>query len=552
MATLENEPTPTLVRELCCFAQRLDAWCETTHALEVDLARRGEDLSDAPLSYARPEEALKDDAIARLAAESNCFVHAALQHERREAEKTRVRVDAALSMAADSAAADSAGSAGSAASSWTAAGSAATDSVAKHVQKNQAEKSEKSLGAWLRAETDALAHTERSVRAAVSWALRRGARIVTTHDVDALRLVVRQALEARDVTALLAAKAHPSFDAVVGEDRCTHEMWSVMITDFIDAASDARNACDARDACDVLGIVRASGCINMPLVLERIRRDVAPAVASALCAVVSFNPNCVDGRGEPPLIRAVVLNHINLVVALVALPPDRIDVNFRDALGCTALAYACCFSREEAFRALWMLPAGRLDANTSNNRGETVLMLAAKKDALTVVQALLADPARFRLAHAKDALGRTALMHACANGCYRVVCFMLAFFPRVNFEEATHALSLTVRGFGRLDVASLFLALPPGHVDVNAADDDGNTLLMSAIMLLRFDFAVALLNLPAERVDTRVKNRAGLDARALVLDAIQLCKAHVFTDFFAKAQTVARILASRASDSECK
>lgn len=120
--------------------------------------------------------------------------------------------------------------------------------------------------------------------------------------------------------------------------------------------------------------------------------------------LISEDVDCRNRHGSTPLIVASASGLDDIVEYLL---DAGADVNAHDALGWTALHYACAYAKHSTCMLLLKQPS--VDAAPKNKGGGTPLILAAHSNAFEVAQELIAMGANV---NEKNSLGLSALLMA--------------------------------------------------------------------------------------------------------------------------------------------
>lgn len=225
--------------------------------------------------------------------------------------------------------------------------------------------------------------------------------------------------------------------------------------------------------------------------------------------------NALTDEGTP-LMMAVQEGHAEMVQLLLKA---RANVNAKDRLERTALMMAARRSNADVMRLL--LAAGA-DTNVVERWGHTALMEA---DSAEYVRLLTASGAQL---NAKDSEGKTALMHAVRRGDVQVVEALLQAGVDTTVRDAKgdtalmHALE-QVRSYGpeeakritKLRIQSAPLLLRADSGDVNAQNENGETLLMRAVRLGETEIVKTLL---ARGADVNVTDVFGESAAVIAYE----------------------------------
>jgi ankyrin repeat protein len=212
--------------------------------------------------------------------------------------------------------------------------------------------------------------------------------------------------------------------------------------------------------------------------------------------------------GETPLMLAARLGHEDVLRVLLTTDPP-VEMNWRDANGCTALYHA---AGNNQLMAVKLLLAHGACSDISTNDGATPLMLAVRNGNLEMVEEfLLARSPTLLNAHTQD--GWSAL-HIAVRGDYLRIAdalisngadpnstvhnsgatpLMMALSAEMTvllLERGADASAsdeygcnslMTAASEGRVDIMKLLLAADP-TVDVNQQTDKGQTALSIAVM----------------------------------------------------------------------
>jgi ankyrin repeat protein len=225
--------------------------------------------------------------------------------------------------------------------------------------------------------------------------------------------------------------------------------------------------------------------------------------------------NAAEADGTTALHYAVRADDDELVDRLIRAGAD---VKAANRYGVTALYLACVNGNPAMIERL--LKAGA-DANAVSNEGETALMTAARTGNVEAAKALLEHGAKVDAR--ENWHGETALMWATAQKHPAMVKELLAHGADVNARSTVNNWErqstaeprekwLPLGGFSAMHFAAregcvgCVPVLAAGGGDVNAADQDGITPLISAIINGHYDVAGVLLEKGA---DPNLADRTG-------------------------------------------
>lgn len=210
-----------------------------------------------------------------------------------------------------------------------------------------------------------------------------------------------------------------------------------------------------------------------------------PKTMQALLSQDKLSVNIPDNAGNTPIIYAAqkgILNNVKLLLAAGAKPDYRSPVT-----GVGALAAASAEGHVEVVR--YLVKNGKADVNLQDLVGRTPIFYAVEKDQPEVLQVLLslgADP------NHQDNAGVSALMRASAKdqqACQKILLRQKGI--DVNAQDNVGRSVLTYAVYAE-DIAPV-QALLSAKADVNTADLQGNTPLMSAIKAKNDRAAVLLI-----------------------------------------------------------
>ncbi|KAI0904465.1 ankyrin [Ustulina deusta] len=215
-----------------------------------------------------------------------------------------------------------------------------------------------------------------------------------------------------------------------------------------------------------------------------------------------------DGKGEPSLIKAVLINNFEAVKLLCEV--GGADINTQDDLGRTPVAAAASYGRCAMLQ--YLLESGA-DPNIKDNNGDSALAISTRRFgmqsvddfALDVLKALLRCPSLD--VNITDNIGLNPLLTAVKEESFLTAQLLLSYSTiDVNFQTPAGINSLLVAvGRGNLEIVQLLLSHP--YIDINLPDSFGMTPLLSAANSASLGLVWLLLNDP--RTDRTLKCMAG-------------------------------------------
>ncbi len=184
-------------------------------------------------------------------------------------------------------------------------------------------------------------------------------------------------------------------------------------------------------------------------------------------------PDGKDGRGQTPLLAAVISDRTKSRAVMQLLLRRGADVNAVDDYGDTPLHRAAYHGLDDAARVL--LTAGA-DPSRRARRGETALHYAARPEGhLAMIAILLQAGADI---NAADSSGATPLHGAAMIGNAEVADLLLKGGAAIDARTDHGATPLHVAAiFGKSQVAALLL---DAGAEINATDQSGRTPLLRA------------------------------------------------------------------------
>jgi len=228
-----------------------------------------------------------------------------------------------------------------------------------------------------------------------------------------------------------------------------------------------------------------------------------------------------DPDGTTPLHYAVRNQDVATVRKLLA---EKVPADAQNRYGVTPLILAAENGNIEIVNAL--LAAGA-NVNHALPEGETVLMTAARTGNVPVLQALLRRDARVE---ARDGFyGETALIWAVASDHPDAVRTLLDAGADINARSASESFARRNAGLTRLSLGEwtpLMYAAREGSMKaasvlldrgaaIDAADPDGATALVLAIINYHYDFAALLLD---HKADPNLADTTGMAALFAAVD----------------------------------
>ncbi|MBV9926673.1 MAG: ankyrin repeat domain-containing protein [Acidobacteria bacterium] len=188
--------------------------------------------------------------------------------------------------------------------------------------------------------------------------------------------------------------------------------------------------------------------------------------------------NAKNGEGQTALMLASERSDVESIKTLLAAGAD---LDAKDRQGRTALMYAHAYKyRPASLDAVKLLLAAGARVNDADNNGRTPLMLAVQDNFTDEVKTLLAAGARASI-NARDGHGKTALLYV----------------KSVFDEDAS---------------AEIIKVLAAAGADLDADDDDGQTLLMKLAAEGFFDDPIRALLEAGARASVDAKDRQGRTA----------------------------------------
>ncbi len=171
------------------------------------------------------------------------------------------------------------------------------------------------------------------------------------------------------------------------------------------------------------------------------------------------------------LYSAVKSGDLKTVIALVE--EDKIDVNFRNYYGSTALYYASAKGQIKVVR--YLVEKAKADINTKNNLGLTPLHYACEKGQIKVVRYLV-EKAKADI-NAKSNTGLTPLHYACEEGAIEVVIYLVEEAKTTAYDQILNdSTSLYYASIGGNHAVVRYLIEEVG-IYINALDKSGETVL---------------------------------------------------------------------------
>jgi hypothetical protein len=252
----------------------------------------------------------------------------------------------------------------------------------------------------------------------------------------------------------------------------------------------------------LLAFILPGSAVGPTPLIDAVRSGNAQAVATLLRQRVPVD--AAEPDGTTALHWAARLDRADLVQALLRAGAQA---GIANRYAVTPLSLAAVNGNAAIVDAL--LKAGA-DPNTTGSEGETVLMLAARTGRPEAVRLLVAAGADVN--RRETWMGETALMWAAAENNAEVVTLLagrgadlnatstIPDFPKVKVDAATMVFTALPRGgltalllAARQGAARGIEALAAAGADLDAADPDGTTPLIMAIINAHYDEAALLI-----------------------------------------------------------